>query len=109
MFDIFSFLRKEKPVQETYPSFGHVQKPPSVKLSTDKLSYRPGDTLLATVDIVSDDNENTCFREPVLLQNLAFEIKGIEKLDPQWLLTDEPICGSKHRRGMCANRNHCAI
>ena len=109
MFEIFSFLRKEKPVQETYPCLGHVQKPPSVKLSTDKLSYRPGDTLLATVDIVRDHNENTCFGEQVLLENLAFEIKGIEKLDPQWLLTDEPIRGSKHHRGMCANRIHCAI
>ena len=91
-----------------YSSLGHEKpsiQPPSVRLSTDKLAYRPGDTLLATVEVLRDD-KNCCssasnlIAEPILLENLIVEVKGIEKLDPQWLLTLDSVRDSKQRRGM---------
>lgn len=71
---------------------------PSLKLITDKEIYRPGDSLIATIEICSrtssaDDGAS------VLIDNLGFEIKGIEKLDSQWFSTQKPLPGSKQRRG----------
>ena len=116
MFEVFSFLKKEKPVE--YSSLSHGEssiQPPSVRVSTDKLAYRPGDTLIATIEVFLDDKHSSTTSDPVtesiLLENLIIEIKGIEKVDPQWLLTPDSARSSKKRRGMyvycdCVRRTH---
>ncbi|KAJ9708008.1 hypothetical protein PVL29_000192 [Vitis rotundifolia] len=81
---------------------------PSLKLRTDKDVYRPGESIVVTIEIhnpsgVIDElskKENAgdvlC---PLLVEMLSFEIKGIEKLDSQWYATQKPLPGSKQRRG----------
>ncbi|PKA62422.1 hypothetical protein AXF42_Ash009308 [Apostasia shenzhenica] len=82
---------------------------PSFKLQTDKEVYRPGDFISATIEISNpriskmDENESSnneiC---PLLIDNLTFEIKGVEKLDYQWFSVQKPLPGSKQRRGETA-------
>ncbi|XP_026664808.1 uncharacterized protein LOC103718423 isoform X3 [Phoenix dactylifera] len=80
---------------------------PSFKLQTDKEIYRPGDSVTATIEICSlkiskglTEAEHSSDSIPSLLvDNLTFEIKGIEKLDTQWFATQKPLPGSKQRRG----------
>lgn len=81
---------------------------PSLKLRTDKDVYRPGESIVVSIEIhnpsgVVDElskKENAgdvlC---PLLVEMLSFEIKGIEKLDSQWYATQKPLPGSKQRRG----------
>lgn len=80
---------------------------PSFKLQTDKEIYRPGDSVTATIEICSPKISKG-FTGPehsrdgipsLLVDNLTFEIKGIEKLDTQWFATQKPLPGSKQRRG----------
>ena len=117
MFEVFSFLKKEKPVE--YSSLNHEEssiQPPSVRVSTDKLAYRPGDTLIATIEVFQDSKHSSSttshpVTESILLENLIIGIKGIEKLDPQWLLTPDSARSSKQRRGIyiycdCVQRTH---
>lgn len=80
---------------------------PSLKLHTDKDVYRPGDSVVVTIDIsisgVSDGpskTENAAHIVPSLLvERLTFEMKGIEKLDTQWFATQKSLPGSKQSRG----------
>ncbi|CAN4081446.1 unnamed protein product [Withania somnifera] len=67
---------------------------PELKLEPDKQVYRPGDPVTVTVEI-----KNTTTSSSLLIEKLSFEIKGIEKLDTQWLSTSKPSPGSKQRRG----------
>ncbi|XP_010031902.2 uncharacterized protein LOC104421595 isoform X1 [Eucalyptus grandis] len=75
---------------------------PSIKLRTDKEVYRPGDAVVATVEIVTPDaggvvkNGSVC---SLLIKRLGFEIRGIEKLDSQWFATQKPSPESRQRRG----------
>ncbi|XP_057962644.1 uncharacterized protein LOC131154126 [Malania oleifera] len=77
---------------------------PSLKLQTDKDAYRPGDSVNVTIEIAipdltshgeGADNALCSF----LIERLAFEMKGIEKLDTQWFATQKLLPGSKQRRG----------
>ncbi|WOK95297.1 hypothetical protein Cni_G04004 [Canna indica] len=80
---------------------------PSVKIQLDKDTYRPGDSVIATVEICSPqisngypDRENfTKQHSSFLLDNFSFEIMGIEKLDCQWFATQKLSPGSRQRRG----------
>ncbi|XP_008782854.2 uncharacterized protein LOC103702287 isoform X2 [Phoenix dactylifera] len=80
---------------------------PSFKLQTDKEIYRPGDSVTATIEIccpkiskgVTDAEHSSDGISSFLVDNLTFEIKGIEKLDTQWFATQKPLPGSKQRRG----------
>lgn len=100
--EVFPFLKRERH-QARASLKGNEEaslQAPSVKLNTDKPSYRPGDTLLATIEVSCDKKSPLLSAaEFLLLENLVVEIKGIEKLDPQWLLTPELPRGSKERRG----------
>ncbi|KAA8538763.1 hypothetical protein F0562_028342 [Nyssa sinensis] len=75
---------------------------PSLKLQTDKDVYRPGDPVLVTIEIrnppgvTEEDRTSLC---SLLVERLSFEIKGIEKLDTQWFITQKPLQDSKQRRG----------
>lgn len=77
---------------------------PSLNLRTDREVYHPGDPVIATVEIscpgIVDHpvlrNGGAC---SLLIKRLGFEIKGIEKLDPQWFATQKPSPDSKQRRG----------
>ncbi|KAA8528965.1 hypothetical protein F0562_033547 [Nyssa sinensis] len=71
---------------------------PSLKLQTDKDMYRPGDPVLVTIEIrnTTGVTEGLC---SLLVERLSFEIKGIEKLDTQWFVTQKPLPDSKQRRG----------
>nr|KYP56260.1 hypothetical protein KK1_002497 [Cajanus cajan] len=73
---------------------GEELSPPTLKLETDKLVYRPGDPVVVTIQI-SNPSSGYSF----LMERLSFEIKGIEKLDTQWFATQKPLPGSKQRRG----------
>lgn len=80
---------------------------PSFKLWTDKEVYRPGDSISTTIEISNPGNFNNANEaEPsrdevcsLLVDNLAFEIKGVEKLDSQWFSIQNPLSGSKQKRG----------
>ncbi|KAG9440928.1 hypothetical protein H6P81_021093 [Aristolochia fimbriata] len=72
---------------------------PSVKLQTDKEVYRPGDTVLATIEICNPTVANADYS--LLVENLKFEIKGVGKLDPHWFTMQKPSYGLKQRRGEC--------
>ncbi|XP_020081948.1 uncharacterized protein LOC109724938 [Ananas comosus] len=76
---------------------------PTLKVQTDKEIYRPGDSVTATIEICSprsskEDTEKEDFSS-LLIDNVSFEVKGIEKLDTQWFSTQKPLPGSKQRRG----------
>lgn len=61
--------------------------------------------VVATIEVA---NENTYYarrtqrasivQDAVLMEDLSVEVRGIEKLDPQWLVTPKPPSGSKQRR-----------
>ncbi|KAF8396060.1 hypothetical protein HHK36_017672 [Tetracentron sinense] len=80
---------------------------PSLELQTDKDMYRPGDSVVVTIEIrIPHTANNATEREDgadnifsLLVERLAFEIKGIEKLDTQWFATQKLLSGSKLRRG----------
>ncbi|XP_004510145.1 uncharacterized protein [Cicer arietinum] len=67
---------------------------PTLKLETDKQVYRPGDPVIVTIQISNPSN-----RYSFLMERLSFEIRGVEKLDTQWFVTQKPLPGSKQRRG----------
>uniref|UniRef100_A0A2C9V069 Reduced growth phenotype protein 1 n=1 Tax=Manihot esculenta TaxID=3983 RepID=A0A2C9V069_MANES len=73
---------------------------PTIKLQTEKDVYRPGDSIFVTIEISNPSNgaleSSPC---SLLIEKLGFEIKGIEKLDPQWFATQKPLPGSRQRRG----------
>ncbi|XP_021910638.1 uncharacterized protein LOC110824349 [Carica papaya] len=72
---------------------------PTLKLQTDKDVYRPGDSIVITIEICNPDNGAAPEGNPTLLvERLRFEVKGIEKLDIQWFATQKPLPGSKQRR-----------
>lgn len=64
--------------------------------------YRPGDAVVATVEIATSDaggvvkNGSAC---SLLIKRLGFEIRGIEKLDSQWFATQKTSPESRLRRG----------
>ncbi|KAG0498307.1 hypothetical protein HPP92_002998 [Vanilla planifolia] len=79
---------------------------PSFKLLTDKEVYRPGELITATIEIsnpiiVKEANASEAPSNgiPLLVNNFSFEIKGVEKLDSQWVSVQKPLSGSKQRRG----------
>ncbi|XP_021609690.1 uncharacterized protein LOC110613071 isoform X2 [Manihot esculenta] len=76
------------------------QLAPTIKLQTNKDVYRPGDSIFVTIEISNPCNgasERTLCS--LLIEKLGFEIKGIEKLDPQWFATQKQFPGSRQRRG----------
>ena len=82
---------------------------PSLKLQTDKDVYRPGESIVVSIEI---HNPSRAINElskkenagdvlcPLLVERLSFEIKGIEKLDSQWYATQKSLPGSKQKRGL---------
>ncbi|XP_037497100.1 uncharacterized protein LOC105645377 isoform X2 [Jatropha curcas] len=73
---------------------------PTIKLQTDKDVYRPGDSILVTIEISNIHNGTSeSILSSLIIEKLGFEIKGIEKLDPQWFATQKHLPGSKLRRG----------
>ncbi|CAM6038986.1 unnamed protein product [Sphagnum compactum] len=80
---------------------------PSVRLSLDRKGYRPGDMVVATIEVANENPSYSSARrtprasvaDAVLMEDLSVEVRGIEKLDPQWLVTPKPPSGSKQRRG----------
>lgn len=75
---------------------------PRLKVETDKDVYRPGDSLYITIEICNPLCDDASLSS-LLIEGLAFEIKGIEKLDSQWFATQKPLPGSKQRRGFIFN------
>ncbi|XP_042508005.1 uncharacterized protein LOC122084054 [Macadamia integrifolia] len=99
-----TFMFDEKKVDGSAPS---PKSSPSLKLLTDRDVYRPGESVLVTIEICNPEPTNEIAdREHVgsstcslLIGRIAFELKGIEKLDTQWFATQKPFPGSKQRRG----------
>ncbi|KAJ7555588.1 hypothetical protein O6H91_05G045900 [Diphasiastrum complanatum] len=111
--DVVPFLTKEGLLRDkdpnimSPPSATHASgwNPPSLNVSLDRKAYRPGDTVVATIDISSDVSSqreasfDSRVEDGLVLDNLAVEFKGTEKLDPQWLITPKLPPGSKQRKG----------
>ncbi|KAJ4749121.1 RAB6A-GEF complex partner protein 2 [Rhynchospora pubera] len=77
---------------------------PSLKLTTDKDAYRPGEPVIVTIDISNPRsdiaNANANASAPSLfLDALSFQLQGLEKLDTQWFATSRPMPSSRHKRG----------
>ncbi|XXG46690.1 hypothetical protein AAC387_Pa02g1470 [Persea americana] len=80
---------------------------PSLKLQLDKDVYRPGDSVIAAIEIQNPNSGNGSSEMElavsddysILVEYITFELKGIEKLDTQWFTTQKPPPGSKQRRG----------
>jgi hypothetical protein len=78
-----------------------------LKVSTDREVYRPGDLIIATVEVHNGkclvDNAlselGLDVRDAIQIERLIVEVKGIEKLDTQWVVTQKPSPGAKQRRG----------
>lgn len=70
---------------------------PSMKIQTDKDVYRPGDSVVVTIEISNPLAKNTLCS--FLVERLTFDMKGIEKLDTQWFATQKSLPGLKHKRG----------
>ncbi|CAK7337973.1 unnamed protein product [Dovyalis caffra] len=74
---------------------------PTLKVQTDKDVYRPGDSVLITIEISNPkDGASEDVMSSLLIEKLGFEIRGIQKLDSQWFATQKPLPGSKQRRGL---------
>ncbi|XP_047327803.1 uncharacterized protein LOC124931394 isoform X2 [Impatiens glandulifera] len=75
----------------------------SLKLQTDKDVYRPGDPVLITIEIRNNNSHSEVAHvnedSSLLIENMTFEMKGIEKLDTQWFATQKPTPDSKQKRG----------
>lgn len=78
--------------------------PPVVKVGLERKVYRPGDTVVATIEIGNEGGGGKvgmvrdATGDAVLMEDLSVEVRGIEKLDPQWLVTPKPPT-AKQRRG----------
>lgn len=73
---------------------------PTLKVQTDKDVYRPGDSILVTIEISNPkDGASEDVMSSLLIEKLGFAIRGIQKLDNQWFATQKPLPGSKQRRG----------
>lgn len=79
-----------------------------LKVITDREVYRPGDLIIATVEVhngkcLVDSNARSELgldvRDAIQIEHLIVEVKGIEKLDTQWVVTQKPSPGAKQRRG----------
>jgi len=82
---------------------------PSVKVALERKVYRPGDTVVATIEIgneVKVGMVRDVMADAVLMEDLSVEVRGIEKLDPQWLLTPKPPT-AKQRRGSLSLSCQC--
>lgn len=84
---------------------------PSFKVQTDKEVYRPGEFITATIEISNSgistgknvhesSSDEGC---SLFVDNLAVEVKGVEKLDSQWFSIQKPLPGTKQKRGNSLN------
>ncbi|ONK68689.1 uncharacterized protein A4U43_C05F14860 [Asparagus officinalis] len=94
----FSFLSSQNSNEKKGHSSNKREFSPSLKLVTDKGIYRPGELVNATIEICSPRNSANDIPS-ILINNLGFDLKGIEKLDTQWFSTQKPLPGSRQRRG----------
>lgn len=100
--EVFPFLKRGRPEgysRSRTENDNSLVHPPSVKFTTDRTAYRPGDVIVATIEITHIEQPPNGGVDYLVLENLVVEIKGLEKLDPQWLVTPAPARGSKQRRG----------
>lgn len=100
---MFSFLGigSSSQVNDSLGVYGSKVKP-TLSLRTDKDVYRPGDSVFVTIEIGNSavrDHENVA-NPSILVEKLSFELKGVEKLDRNWFITQKPPQGSKGRRGI---------
>ncbi|EFJ38360.1 hypothetical protein SELMODRAFT_73467 [Selaginella moellendorffii] len=72
--------------------------PPLLDLRLDRKVYRPGDAVTATVEISNPASASDC-GDLILVEEFAVEVRGTEKLDPQWIVTPKPP-GSKQKRDL---------
>ncbi|KAG5553203.1 hypothetical protein RHGRI_011160 [Rhododendron griersonianum] len=89
-----------------------------MNLQTDRGVYKPGDPVVVTIEIrnnspsssglgmnngattsSSSSGNSDAAESSLLIERLAFEIKGIEKLYTQWFTTQKSSPDSKQRRG----------
>ena len=79
--------------------------PPSLKVTLERKVYRPGDTVVATIEITNEapGAVRDLSADAVLMADLLVEVRGIEKIDPTWLIAPKPPTGSRQRKGASPN------
>ncbi|KAF7144605.1 hypothetical protein RHSIM_Rhsim04G0129400 [Rhododendron simsii] len=89
-----------------------------INRQTDRGVCKPGDPVVVTIEIRNNSPSSSALgmnngattstsrsgnrdaaESSLLIERLAFEIKGIEKLDSQWFTTQKSSPDSKQRRG----------
>lgn len=75
--------------------------PPSLRVSLERKVYRPGDTVVATIEVANEapGMVRDLVPDAVLMADLLVEVRGIEKIDLTWLVTPKPPTGSRQRKG----------
>lgn len=113
---VFPFFRKGGPFiqhgrENSFSSATSLENDCSstpLKVSTDREAYRLGDLITATVEVhngkcVVDNNARSELgldvTDAIQIENLIVEVKGIEKLDTQWVITQKPSPGVKKDEG----------
>lgn len=108
---VFPFFKKG-PRESTFSTSSSLENgsvsAPTLKVSTDREAYRPGDLIIATVEVhnakclVESGGQTEIgvdVRDAVQIEKIIVEVKGIQKFDTQWVITQKPSPGSKQRRG----------
>jgi hypothetical protein len=74
---------------------------PSLKVSLERKVYRPGDTVVATIEVANEapGMVRDLVADAVLMADMLVEVRGIEKIDPTWLITPKPPSGPRQRKG----------
>lgn len=74
---------------------------PSLKVSLERKVYRPGDTVVATIEVANEapGMVRDLAADAVLMADMLVEVRGIEKIDPTWLITPKPPSGPRQRKG----------
>ena len=79
-----------------------------MRMSTNQEAYRPRELIITTVEVhngkcLVDNNAQSKVGLDVIdeiqIENLIVEVKGIENLDTQWAITQNPSPGEKLRQG----------
>ncbi|KAH9296524.1 hypothetical protein KI387_040112, partial [Taxus chinensis] len=109
---VFPFFKKGGPLESSFSKSSSLENESvstaTLKVSTDREAYRPGDLIIATVEVhnakcLVRSGEQTEVgldaRDAVQIEKIIVEVKGVEKFDTQWVITQKPLPGSKQRRG----------
>lgn len=99
------------------PSKSSAAPPPSVRITVGRPAYRPGEQVIASIDVHnerfvqhsqartpnggSQSSAVADLQHAVLIKDVSVEIRGVEKVDPTWIITPKSS-GGGGIRGKCS-------